>query len=69
MKLRTSLQEAHRLAEGHRGDVTHVCPGPRGALHRVGARTLVMGIINATPDSFSDGGENTDRYALNLTVR
>lgn len=27
--------------------------------HRVGTRTLIMGILNVTPDSFSDGG----RYA------
>jgi dihydropteroate synthase len=24
--------------------------------HRLGARPLVMGIVNVTPDSFSDGG-------------
>ena len=64
MQLRTSLQDAHRLAESHRSDVRHVCPGPGGALHHVGARTLVMGIMNATPDSFSDGGENVDRCRL-----
>jgi dihydropteroate synthase len=26
----------------------------------LGKRTLVMGIVNATPDSFSDGGQHTD---------
>ncbi len=27
--------------------------------HRVGSRTLIMGILNVTPDSFSDGGRYT----------
>src|SRR6185437_15942657 len=27
----------------------------------LGARTLVMGIVNVTPDSFSDGGEFLER--------
>ena len=32
---------------------------------RLGARTLVMGILNVTPDSFSDGGKwNTRDAAL-----
>ena len=26
-----------------------------------GARTLVMGVVNVTPDSFSDGGHFFDR--------
>lgn len=33
----------------------------------VGRRTLVMGILNATPDSFSDGGrhhEETRRWSM-----
>jgi dihydropteroate synthase len=34
-------------------------PSPAGPL-RCGRRTLVMGIINTTPDSFSDGGEWLD---------
>jgi hypothetical protein len=29
----------------------------------VGRRTLVMGILNVTPDSFSDGGEHADMCA------
>src|SRR5438552_175683 len=33
-------------------------PG-REALH-LGARTLVMGILNVTPDSFADGGRHFD---------
>lgn len=36
-----------------------------------GNKVLVMGIVNVTPDSFSDGGENIDpetaaEHALNL---
>lgn len=32
---------------------------PHGrALPRVGERTLIMGVLNATPDSFSDGGKH-----------
>jgi len=38
---------------------------------QLGKRTLVMGVINVTPDSFSDGGERLDReraveYGLHL---
>jgi dihydropteroate synthase len=32
----------------------------RGQTLTLGQRTLVMGILNVTPDSFSDGGEYTD---------
>lgn len=33
---------------------------PGGRALQLGARTLVMGILNVTPDSFSDGGRYTD---------
>ena len=38
---------------------------------QLGKRTLIMGVVNVTPDSFSDGGVNFDRdraveYALQL---
>ncbi len=38
---------------------------------QLGKRTLIMGVVNVTPDSFSDGGVNLDRdravdYALKL---
>ena len=38
---------------------------------QLGKRTLIMGVVNVTPDSFSDGGANFDRdraveYALTL---
>jgi dihydropteroate synthase len=35
-------------------------PLPRGAALTLSARTLLMGIVNATPDSFSDGGTHAD---------
>ena len=28
---------------------------------QLGKRTLIMGVVNVTPDSFSDGGRNFDR--------
>lgn len=35
-------------------------PLPSGRVLALGERTLVMGIINVTPDSFSDGGDRLD---------
>jgi len=35
-------------------------PLPDGRVLDLGPRTLVMGVINVTPDSFSDGGERLD---------
>ncbi|HEX5069628.1 MAG TPA: dihydropteroate synthase [Vicinamibacterales bacterium] len=35
-------------------------PLPSGRALDLGARTLVMGIVNVTPDSFADGGERFD---------
>jgi dihydropteroate synthase len=35
-------------------------PLPDGRALELGARTLVMGVINVTPDSFSDGGQRFD---------
>lgn len=41
----------------------------RGGRLLLGGRTYVMGIINATPDSFSDGGENlSPENALNTAL-
>lgn len=37
---------------------SHTVPLPGGHTLRFGARTLVMGIVNVTPDSFSDGGRH-----------
>ena len=38
----------------------HRIPLPGGRALELGARTLVMGILNITPDSFSDGGLRFD---------
>ena len=45
-------------------------PLPGGRTLEMGARTLVMGIINVTPDSFSDGGHLADpAHAVDAGVR
>jgi dihydropteroate synthase len=45
-------------------------PLPGGKSLHLGERTLVMGIINVTPDSFSDGGELLDTAkAIDAGVR
>lgn len=38
----------------------YTVPLPDGGALRLGERTLVMGIVNVTPDSFSDGGRSLD---------
>lgn len=40
--------------------VIYDLPLPGGRALRLGERTLVMGIVNATPDSFADGGLRLD---------
>ncbi|KAJ3019791.1 trifunctional dihydropteroate synthetase [Thoreauomyces humboldtii] len=50
----------HTSAQG--GDVMHkVIRLRNGSLWRWGVRTYVMGILNMTPDSFSDGGSEQSR--------
>jgi dihydropteroate synthase len=45
-------------------------PLPNGRTLEMGARTLIMGIINVTPDSFSDGGRLADAaHAVDAGVR
>lgn len=45
-------------------------PLPGGRTMVLGARTLVMGILNITPDSFSDGGMHLDvRRAVDAGLR
>lgn len=39
---------------------TYSLPLPGGRTLTLGERTLVMGIVNVTPDSFADGGERFD---------
>jgi dihydropteroate synthase len=41
----------------------------RGHLLPLGKRTLIMGILNVTPDSFSDGGKFVDRESAVLRAR
>src|ERR1700743_3642365 len=45
-----------RSAAGHQGSPA-ARPGPAGALLPSPPRCLVMGVVNVTPDSFSDGGK------------
>lgn len=43
---------------------------PRGRHLSIGGRPLVMGIVNVTPDSFSDGGVHFDgRFAIESALR
>jgi dihydropteroate synthase len=42
---------------------TYDLPLPGGRVLRLGERTLVMGIVNVTPDSFADGGLRLDPAA------
>jgi dihydropteroate synthase len=44
-------------------------PLPSGLTLALGCRTLVMGILNVTPDSFSDGGRFTDVEAAVAQAR
>src|SRR4051812_37152406 len=44
-------------------------PLPNGRALTLGERTLIVGVLNVTPDSFSDGGENFDsRRAISRAV-
>lgn len=62
---RTATQLLHRLHETTPPDLIRVTPTKTGRLFRWGERTHLMGIINATPDSFSDGGvHNTCERAI-----
>ena len=36
------------------------CPSPAGACLELGARTLVMGVVNVTPDSFAEAAASID---------
>lgn len=66
------LQGLHKRHgnHGHR-PLVPVTPLPSGRILHWGKRTLLMGVLNLTPDSFSDGGmfisvENALRQAENL---
>jgi hypothetical protein len=53
----TVHQGSRTLPQGQGDIMSRVTPLLSGRLLRWGKRTLVMGILNATPDSFSDGGK------------
>lgn len=56
---RTAVELLSELLQGkENGDLIKVTPTNTGRLLKWGSKTLLMGIVNATPDSFSDGGEN-----------
>ena len=45
-------------------------PLPNGAMLVLGERTLVMGVLNVTPDSFADGGQFVDpQRAVDAALR
>lgn len=50
------LQEKQNRGGGC-NSLTRVTPLPSGPVLRWGERTLLMGVLNVTPDSFSDGGK------------
>jgi dihydropteroate synthase/2-amino-4-hydroxy-6-hydroxymethyldihydropteridine diphosphokinase len=62
------MLESLRVAGGSPQEWPHQLLPAAGGLHgriggvlwRRGERTLIMGILNATPDSFSDGGDHLD---------
>lgn len=68
-------QSAERLlkklgAENDVGQMSKVTPLRDGHYLEWGSRTLLMGIVNVTPDSFSDGGEfDTVERALEQVSR
>ncbi len=39
---------------------THISPKLTEMFHKIGKKTLIMGVLNITPDSFSDGGKFLD---------
>lgn len=56
------LKDIYHDLKEREGDVglTQVTPLPGGRLLEWGRRTLLMGVLNITPDSFSDGGKYTN---------
>lgn len=54
--LKALAEELSRLLEGLEPAGSRTMRLPGGRQLEVGGRTLVMGVLNVTPDSFSDGG-------------
>jgi len=61
-----ALSELVERAIGNSRRVGYVITGRSGRSWALGDRTHIMGILNATPDSFSDGGKYLDREAAAL---
>jgi dihydropteroate synthase len=57
-ELRSSTFDVNAVSFSARA--SYVVPLPGGRVLELGPRTLVMGILNVTPDSFADGGERFD---------
>ncbi|CAN8075531.1 unnamed protein product [Agarophyton chilense] len=57
-RTRTAKQLLEELLPEGKSELKKVTPTHMGKLLSWGERTLLMGVINATPDSFSDGGEH-----------
>lgn len=57
---RSFRRSASRLARNKPRRPSFDLPLPDGRTLELGRRTLVMGIVNVTPDSFSDGGVRFD---------
>jgi len=57
--MNTDTQVVARFRIGHMRPVFEWNLGARSV--QLGKRTLVMGVVNVTPDSFSDGGAHFDR--------
>lgn len=57
-RTRTAEDLLKELSPDGKSELRKVTPMHTGRLFAWGEKTLLMGIINATPDSFSDGGQH-----------
>lgn len=57
-RTRTAEELLKELLPDGRSELRKVTPMHTGRLFEWGEKTLLMGIINVTPDSFSDGGQH-----------
>ena len=57
------LDGPDRMDGIHRGPGEFELDLPRGGSWKIGPRPALMGILNCTPDSFSDGGQYADAQA------
>ncbi|MCB2109050.1 MAG: dihydropteroate synthase, partial [Rhodobacteraceae bacterium] len=54
----SQIQSVQNIAGDLRGRIENFARGPKTFAGLALARPLIMGIVNVTPDSFSDGGEH-----------